>query len=151
MIYFQLQANVPSDDAARWVSLTALGFTAICALALAARAWRDRSELSFARSAFYLFMFYLLITCLWFHQWYAVWPLAVAALLPPGHAPRLAALFSYTALIKPLMLGPLLFWQRPLPLPVVRETLLGPIVMSLAWLYAAHALWDTWRKKGKRA
>lgn len=150
-VYFQLHANVPPDEAAKWVSLTAAGLTALASLVLAARAWRDRSELSFARSAFYLLMFYLLITCLWFHQWYAVWPLAIAALLPPGHAPRLAALFSYTALIKPLIMGPLLFWQKPLPPQVLREMLLGPIVMSLAWLYAAYALWDTWRKKWKRA
>jgi len=151
LFYFQLQVNAPPAEAAKWVSLIAAGLTAIYALALSARAWRDRSELSFARSAFYLLMFYLLLTCLWFHQWYAVWPLAVAALLPPGHAPRLAALFSYTALIKPLVMGPLLFWQRPLPPQVVRETLLGPIVMSLAWLYAAYALWDTRRKNWKHA
>lgn len=152
VIFFQLQASAPPGAAAaKGVSLIAVGLTALASLVLATRAWRDRSELSFARSAFYLLMFYLLITCLWFHQWYAIWPLAVAALLPPGHAPRLAALFSYTALIKPLVLGPLLFWQKPLPSQVLRETLLGPIVMSLAWLYAAYALWDTWRKKWKRA
>jgi hypothetical protein len=96
-------------------------------------------------------MFYLLVACLWFHQWYTLWPLAVAALLPPGHAPRLAALFSYTALIKPLIMGPLLFWQKPLPPQLLRETLLGPSVMILAWLYAAYALWNTQRKKWKRA
>ena len=63
----------------------------------------------------------------------------------PGRAVQLHGL------IKPLVLGPLLFWQKPLPPQILRETLLGPIVMSLAWLYAAYALWDTWRKKGKRA
>jgi hypothetical protein len=94
-------------------------------------------------------MFYLLVACLWFHQWYTLWPLAVAALLPPGHAPRLAALFSYTALIKPLIMGPLLFWQKPLPPQTLRETLLGPSVMILAWLYAVYALWDTQHSKLK--
>jgi hypothetical protein len=152
-VYFQWQLNLPADEAAKWVSLAAASITAICSLAMAVRAWQDRSELSFVRSAFYLLMLYLLLACLWFHQWYAIWPLAMAALLPPGHAPRLAALFSYVGLIKPLVMGPLLFWQRPLPPQVVRETLLGPIVMSLAWLYAAYALWDTRRKhkKWKRA
>jgi hypothetical protein len=152
-VYFQWQLNLPADEAAKWVSLAAASITALCSLAMAVRAWRDRSELSFVRSAFYLIMLYLLLACLWFHQWYAIWPLAMAALLPPGHAPRLAALFSYVGLIKPLVMGPLLFWQRPLPPQVVRETLLGPAVMSLAWLYAAYALWDTRRKhkKWKRA
>jgi hypothetical protein len=150
VIYFQLQASVPADAAGKAVSLTAAGLTMLASLALAARAWRDRSELSFARSAFYLLMFYLLVACLWFHQWYTLWPLAVAALLPPGHAPRLAALFSYTALIKPLIMGPLLFWQKPLPPQLLRETLLGPSVMILAWLYAAYALWVTQRSKLKR-
>jgi hypothetical protein len=41
-------------------------------------------------------------------------------------------------------------WARPLPPQAWRETLLGPLVMSLAWLYAAYALWNTWRRKGRR-
>ncbi len=150
LIYFQLKSNVSNDEAIKLVSLTAAGLTVIFSLAMAVRAWRDRSELSFARSAFYLLMFYLLLTCLWFQQWYAVWPLALAALLPPGHAARLAALFGYTALSKGLIFAPLLLWQRPLPPQVWRETLLGPLVMAIAWGYAVFAIWDVWRRKWKR-
>ncbi len=147
LIYFQLKSNISNDEAIKLVSLTAAGLTVAFSLAMAVRAWRDRSELSFARSAFYLLMFYLLLTCLWFQPWYAVWPLALAALLPPGHAARLAVLFGYTALSKELIFGPLLLWQRPLPPQMWRETLLGPLVMSMAWSYAIVALWDTWRKR----
>jgi hypothetical protein len=150
VLYFQLSPALGADDSTKWISLAALISTLIFALAMSARAWRDRSDLSFARSAFYLLMFYLLLTCLWFQHWYAVWPLALAALLLPGHAPRLAALFSYTALSKELIFAPLLLWPRPLPLQALRETWLGPAVMSIAWGYAVFALWDTWRKKRRR-
>ncbi len=106
----------------------------------AARAWRDRSSLSFIRSAFYILMFYLLIGCLWFQQWYALWPLGFAALLSPGHSARLGALFSYNAQTKVLIFAPFFLWVTPLPPLSLRETWLGPLVMSLAWGYAACAL-----------
>ncbi len=91
-------------------------------------------------------MFYLLLTCLWFQQWYALWPLGFAALLSPGHAARLGALFSYTVQTKPLIFGPLFLWIRPLPPASAIEPWLGPLVMSMAWAYAAFAIWTVFRR-----
>lgn len=125
--------------AAERISLVAAGMTALFALWQAAWAGRERSWLSFPRAAFRILMFYLLITCLWFQSWYAIWPLALAALLPPGHEARLAALFGYAALAKPLLFEPLWLWQRPLPPKPWRELRLGPAVMLLPWLYALFA------------
>jgi hypothetical protein len=77
---------------------------------------------------------------MWFQQWYIIWPLALAALLPPGHAARLAVLFSYTALLsKHLIVGPLLFWTAPRPPRPWLELRFGPAVMLLPWLYALLA------------
>ena len=74
---------------------------------------RDASWLSFPRAAFAILVFYLLLTCLWFQNWYAVWPLALAALFPPGYEVRLAVLLGYAGLAKPLIFEPLWLWQRP--------------------------------------
>ena len=81
----------------------------------ALRTARDASWLSFPRAAFAILVFYLLLTCLWFQNWYAVWPLALAALFPPGYEMRLAVLLGYAGLAKPLIFEPLWLWQRPLP------------------------------------
>lgn len=130
-----LQGPWGKESAATGVSLIAAGLTVVVALWQAGRAWRDRSWLGFTRAAYVTIMFYLLVTCLWFQSWYAIWPLGLAALLPPGHAARLAALLGYVALAKPLIFEPLWLWQRPLPPKAWRELRLGPAVLAIPWLY----------------
>lgn len=132
---------VDAGEAAQGVAVAAALITAVWALWQGVLAWRDRSWLSFPRAAFKVLIFYLLFTCLWFQQWYAVWPLGVAALLPPGHAARLAALFGYTALAKQLVFEPLWLWVRPLPPKSWRELRLGPAVMLIPWLYVLCWAW----------
>ncbi len=129
------------------VALFAAGATMLFALLQAGRAWRDRSAGSFTRSAFYILMFYLLIGCLWFQQWYAIWVMGFAALLSPGYAARLGALFSYSAQTKVLLFAAPLLWVRPLPPLSVRETRLGPLVMSIAWAYVAYALFASLKRR----
>jgi hypothetical protein len=129
------------------ISQAAAILTVLFALWQSVRAWRDRTWLSFARAAFNTLMFYLLLTCLWFQSWYAVWPLGLAALLPPGHAARLGALFGYAVLSKPLIFEPMWLWIRPLPPNAWREVRLGPAVLALPWLYALAMLWDTRRRR----
>jgi hypothetical protein len=135
-------AGVPL--AGQWIALLAAGVTALWALWQGVVAWRSRDWLSFPRAAFAVLFFYLLLTCLWFQPWYTLWPLGVAALLPPGHAARLAVLFGYTALAKPLLFEPLWLWQRPLPPKAWRELRLGPAVMALPWLYLLVLGWWRW-------
>jgi hypothetical protein len=129
------------------IALVTAAATLIFALLQALRTWRDRSALSFTRSAFYILMFYLLIACLWFQQWYVVWVLGFAALLSPGPAARLGALFSFTAQTKVLLFAPFLLWVKPLPPWSVRETWLGPLVMSIVWAYAAYLLCATIKRR----
>ncbi len=146
--YNLLQFSLSRADAARNVSLIALAITTIAALLLAWRAWRDRSELSFTRSMFTLTTFYLLLTVPWFHAWYAIWIMGLAALLPIGHAVRFALIFSFAVLSKPLIFGPQLLWPtRPPEETRLIEVYLGPLVLALPWAYAIYALYDTWRKR----
>jgi hypothetical protein len=141
--YFWLKPALGAQTAARSISLVAAGITGLFALWQAWRAWKDRSWLNFPQAAFQILMFYLLLTCLWFQQWYALWPLGLAALLPPGHAARLAALFGYIALSKQLIFEPLFLWTYPLPPKSWREFRLGPAVLAVPWLYVLSAWWHT--------
>jgi FtsH-binding integral membrane protein len=146
--YNLLQFSLSPAAAARTVSLAALTITAIAALVMAWRAWRDRSDLSFTRSLFMLAAFYLLLTVPWFHAWYAVWIVGLAALLPIGHAVRFALIFSFAVLSKPLIFGPQLLWPtRPPEEARLIEVTLGPLVLALPWLYAIYALLDTWHAR----
>jgi hypothetical protein len=133
-----LQGPWGPEMAGQRISLVAASLTALYALWQAARVWRSSDWLSFPRAGFNILMVYLLLTALWFQNWYAVWPLALAALLPAGFETRLAMLFSYTALAKPLIFEPLWLWQRPLPPKAWRELRLGPAIMFLPWLYVLY-------------
>jgi len=138
-----LETRLGDEQATAVVSRVAAGLTALFAVWQGVRAWRDRTWLGFPRAVFYILMFYLLLTCLWFQSWYAVWPLGIAALLPPGHAARLGALFGMAVLAKPLIFGPLWLWIRPLPSELWRETRLSPAVLALPWLYTLFVIWHS--------
>jgi alpha-1,6-mannosyltransferase len=130
-----------------WISGVAAGLTALFALWQGVQAWRDQSWISFPQAAFNILMFYLLVTCLWFQSWYALWPLGLAALLPPGHAARLAALFGYAVLSKQFIFEPMWLWIKPFPAQDWRELRLGPAVLAVPWIYSLIAIWDSRRKR----
>ena len=132
------------SKAASWqIGLAAASVTALFVLWQSRQTWRDHSWLNFSQSACKILIFYLLVTCLWFQQWYVIWPLAIAALLPPGHLARLAVLFSFAALLsKHLIFGPLLFWVQPRPSRAWLELFFGPAVLMIPWLYIILALWQ---------
>lgn len=132
------------------VNLTAGSLTLAFVLWQAWRATRPPPAVAFIHASFNSFMFYLLITCPWFQSWYAVWPLALAALLPPGHLARLGTLFGFAVLSKPLVFAPMLLWIRPLPPKTWRELRLGPMVLMIPWLYALFIVWrPQWQKRLK--
>jgi rSAM/selenodomain-associated transferase 1 len=131
------------------IAAPAASLTLLFVLWQSRQSWRDRSWLNFSQAVFNILMFYLLVACLWFQQWYVIWPLAIAALLPPGHASRLAALFSYTALSKQLIFEPLLFWPQPRLSRFQIELVFGPAVLMIPWLYALLALWLSKQTKSK--
>jgi rSAM/selenodomain-associated transferase 1 len=141
--YVLLAEQLGNAHAASVISRAAAVATAVFALVQGVAAWRNRTWQAFPQAAFFILMFYLLVTCLWFQSWYAVWPLGIAAVLPPGHAARLGALFGFAVLSKPVLFGPHLLWRRPLPPALWRELRLGPSVLALPWLYALFAIWHT--------
>jgi hypothetical protein len=104
------------------------------------RAWRGIGWLAPVQASAHILLFYLLIACLWFQAWYALWPLALAALLPEGAVARTIVLLSYAAAWKTVVFSFFLYRGGPLPSRLWRESLLGPITLGLAWLYVAYRL-----------
>ena len=130
------------QQAAATVSTIALGLTALFVCWQSIRAWREPSWLGFSHAALNILLFYLLLTCAWFQQWYAVWPLAIAALLPPGPVVYLSmVLGGYALLSKQILFGPLIYRLHPFP-GELREVWFGPTVLGIPWLYAFFMLVD---------
>lgn len=145
-IYHILLPEVGKTAAGTWVSTTALALTLIAALWTAFKVRKQDSLEGFISASFTLLMFYLLVTNLWFQQWYAIWVLALVPLLKPGFASRLAQVFGFTVLSKQFIIGPAIFWQRPWPEQPWLEILFTLGTLGAAWLYAAYGLYERQRK-----
>jgi hypothetical protein len=139
-----------------WLSRTTSwitgGLTALAAFFFAWRASRDRSWMNYPKAALGTLLFYLFVTCLWFQQWYMVWVIGLASLLPMSGLSFLALMASFSVMTKVLISAPPLLWARPLPRAQYRELWLSLEVMILPWLVsilllARHAINN--RKKGK--
>jgi hypothetical protein len=121
--------------------------SAAAAIAIAFAVWqgvqagRDPSWRSFVRATFVVLMFYLLLTCLWFQQWYVIWPLGLVPLLPSGYLAAAGVFFGFAVLSKPLVFEPLWLWPNPQPDRAWLEVRLGPAVLALPWLVTAVAFW----------
>jgi hypothetical protein len=135
-------------QAASWVSRAALALTAAFAMWQAWEAGKEHSWLSFTRASLNILIFYLLVTCLWFQQWYPIWLVGLAVLLPAGLDQSLGLWIGFAALTKPLVFGPLVFLQRPPDPPFWLELRLSAGVMVLSWL---GAWWVMWQKRRPRA
>ena len=130
------------QQAASVVSSVALALTALFVCWQSIRAWRNPSWLGFSHAALHILLFYLMVTCAWFQQWYTVWPLAIAALLPAGPAIYLSLILSgYALLSKQLLFGPLIYRLHPFP-GEFREVWFGPTVLGVPWLCAFFLLVD---------
>jgi hypothetical protein len=114
-----------------WATIVATG---LIVLWRSLCAWDDRSRFSFARNAFWILMGYLLFTCPWFQEWYTIWPIAIAAVIPSTPVVLLALVLNLGGLTKHFVFGPLWLWVRPLPAKEWIEMRLGPAVMALPWL-----------------
>jgi hypothetical protein len=141
VIHVLLEGPLGEERAASMVSLAAAILTALFALWQAVRASRDPSWQSFVQAAFAVLMFYLLFTCLWFQQWYAVWPLGLVPLLPAGNLIWLGLSYGFAVLLKPLVFEPLWLWPHPSPDRSWLELRLGPAVLALPLLLALAAVW----------
>jgi hypothetical protein len=129
------------ERSASMVSLAAAVITVLFAFWQGVRASREPSWQSFVQAAFAILMFYLLFTCLWFQQWYLIWPLGMIPLLPTGYLVWLGVSFGFTALSKPLVFEPLWLWTRSSFDRSWLELRLGPAVLAFPWLLTLVLMW----------
>lgn len=139
VVQAQLEPSLGAEVSQRIVARVAALLMGAVVLLQTWRTWRRPGWLSPVRASAHILLFYLLFTCLWFQPWYALWPLALAAILPEGATARLAVLLSYAALWKTIVFDYFLYRGGLLPPRVWRESLLGPATLGLAWLYAGYA------------
>ncbi|NTU76188.1 MAG: hypothetical protein HGA86_08720 [Anaerolineaceae bacterium] len=109
--------------------------TALFALWMGYRAYRDQDWTSFARSGALTLLFYNLVCNTWFHVWYAMWSLGLIVLLPVGPVWGLGILFSFSVLIKPFFIRPSILWPNPKMSRLLREASLWLGMQLLPWLY----------------
>jgi len=79
----------------------------------------------------------LLVTCLWFQQWYGIWLISLAPLLPL-HIRRFALFFGFWVMSKQLIFVQLVipFMSHKPETVIWLEPLLVLIVLGVPWIYA---------------
>jgi hypothetical protein len=140
-IYNILMQALGKNYAASLVSYSALGLTLAFTMFESLRARRSNLGDRFTISAFNILAFYLLVACLWFQQWYLLWLLSLAAVLPASPQRALAAISGFWILTKQFVIGPALLWPRPhFPQPWL-EIWFTSGIMAVPWACALYALW----------
>ncbi|HMD89531.1 MAG TPA: hypothetical protein VKF38_10245 [Anaerolineaceae bacterium] len=134
MVYYLLRTSLGAVPTGALLTKITGGVTLIFVLWQCYKAWHDHSWMSFHKAAFNILMFYMFVTIMWFHNWYTVWPLGLALILPVEMS--MQALFvCFACLSKPLLIEPLLLWKTPFEQEPWLEIKLSIGVLSLPWLY----------------
>jgi hypothetical protein len=150
VVYHNLLPDLGKEDAAWIVSRSAATLTLLFALWRGWRARKGDSWEDFLGASFDILVFYLLVTCLWFQQWYTVWLVGVAAMLPYAARQRLGIFISLAVLSKQLVMGPALFKPKPIYTQPELEARFTLGVLGLPWLYALWVYLEPWIPKPGR-
>ena len=152
VMYRILKPTLGWSEAARLVSLGALGLLAIFTLIQTLRAQKQESTKDFLQTAFNILAFYLLVTCLWFQQWYGIWLISLAPLLPV-RSRRFALVFGYWVLSKQLIFVQLIIpaMSHKPETAIWLEPLLALTVLGVPWIYALLDLRTSRRLKAAYA
>jgi fumarate reductase subunit D/succinate dehydrogenase hydrophobic anchor subunit len=132
-----------AQDAARAISLTALSLLFLFILHQSLQSGKHEPADAYLRAAFNILAFYLMVVCLWFHQWYGLWLITLAPLVSEGSR-RLALLFGFWVLSQQLIFGPWLVPKILLAPPSQAfwlEALLALGVLGGPWAYTLRNLW----------
>jgi hypothetical protein len=137
VMYRILKPALGWSEAAHLVSLSALALLAIFTLIQTFGVQKQKPVEEFLQTTFNILAFYLLVTCLWFQQWYGIWLISLAPLLSE-RALRFALFFGFWVLTKQLI-----FVQLIIPtishnpeMAIWLEPLLALTVLGVPWIYA---------------
>jgi len=146
-IYHNLKVTLGADESAQLISLASLGLLAVFVIFQTFR--MKPSSHGFIQITFNILVFYLLLTCLWFQQWYCVWLVCLAPFLP-SKSRNLALIFSFWVISKQLVFGPIYvptLFRHPETFPRL-EPQYVLTVLGVPWLYT---LWILFRGKKRYA
>jgi hypothetical protein len=137
VMYRILKPALGWSEAAHLVSLGALALLAIFTLIQTFRVQKQKPAEDFLQAAFEILAFYLMVTCLWFQQWYSVWLVSLAPLLSE-RARRFALFFGFWVLTKQLIFVQLIIPTIPHKpeIGIWLEPLLALTVLGVPWIYA---------------
>jgi hypothetical protein len=152
VMYKILKPALGWSEAARLVSLGALGLLAIFTLFQTFRTQKQEPTAGFLQTAFNILAFYLLVACLWFQQWYGIWLISLAPLLPV-RSRRFALVFGFWVMTKQLIFVQLIlpFMSHHPKTVIWWEPLLALIVIGVPWIYASMDLRTSRRMKAAYA
>lgn len=145
LVKVSLQPHLGAQLTDAFVSRAALLVTGVWVLAQALALWRSqrmRVEWThYASAALAIVLFYLLVTCLWFQPWYAIWPVALAGLLPDSMIARGAIVLSLAAAFK-MPIFDFVMGVRPGNVPPIagRELEITLGTLGVPWLYFLYQL-----------
>ena len=140
LIYFAITGGAASPPLSATLTRIFAALTALFALAMGWRAWKDRAWTSFAASGTLVLLFYNLVANTWSHVWYSMWSLGLAVLLPVGAIWGTALLYSFSVLLKPFFIRPVVLAPQPKLPRFWRELYLWLSLQLLPWLFALGSL-----------
>jgi fumarate reductase subunit D len=138
-----LTPYVGGQTAGKAVSLIALGLLLLFVIYQSLFAEKSIPSNDYLRATFNILSFYLMVSCLWFHQWYGLWLITLAPLLTKERR-QFALLFGFWILSKQLLFVPL-FVPKIIKAPPGQaawfEALLTLGVLGVPWLFALRDIW----------
>jgi len=141
VLYKALRPTLGIDNAAYLVTMVTLCGLGIFVLYQTLHQSPSEPSQYFTLKAINILAFYLMVACLWFQQWYGLWLISLAALLPP-RARRMALFFGFWVITKQLIFAPV-FVPQIVDQPeyaAVFEALLTLGVLGPTWLYALRSM-----------
>ncbi|MFC2028888.1 hypothetical protein ACFLTX_03065 [Chloroflexota bacterium] len=105
-LYHLLIPTLGKSEAARLVSLGALMVLTVFVLYQSFRKVEKKPSDHFIQTTFNILAFYLMVTCLWFQQWYSLWLLCLVPLLSRDNR-HIALFFGFWLLNKQLVFSPI--------------------------------------------
>jgi hypothetical protein len=136
VIYRIFTPTLGQSASARLVIFGALGLLAGFTFYQSIHGKSQQLSWNFPLVAFTILAFYLMVACLWFQQWYSLWLIGLAPLLPQ-RSQRIAIFFSFWVLTKQFIFSPLIIpvmLQHP-ERAVWYELLLTIAVLGLPWVF----------------
>ena len=126
------------------VSNTAIILTIVFSVGMAIRSMRKPDWESYAKSATLVLLFYVLVTCTWYQNWYLLWPLTAAVFLPAGTLMQIVILFTVTGLIKPFVSMPIFSWLAKPGSPILQETRITLLTQIFPWTVSLILIARNW-------